>query len=81
MRRPISVRGEHPAEQMIPDVYTAAGSSSNFPSNWGYFCLFKSSSALDVESGFKMVLYRLLAENMLVPNKSAILSAIPPKNS
>ena len=57
MRRPISVRREHPEEPMIPDDSTATGTNSMFVTSWGYFRLFKFSSALDAEPGFKMVAF------------------------
>ena len=63
MRRPISVKREHPAEPMIPDVSTATGTNSKSASSREYFRLFKSSAALNAEPGFRIVEHRLLAEN------------------
>ena len=62
MRRPISVKMEHPAEPMIPDVSTATGTNSKSATSCEYFRLFKSSTALDAEPGFRMVEHRLLVE-------------------
>ena len=65
MQRTISFRREHPAEPIIPDVSTATGTNSKSATSWLYFRLFTSSAALDAEPGFKMVVYRLLADNEL----------------
>ena len=51
MLRPISVKREHPAEPMIPDVSTATGTNSKSATSCDYFCLFKSSAALVAEPG------------------------------
>ena len=77
MRRPISVRREHPAKPMIPDVSTATGANSKFASNFGYFRLFMSLATLDAEPAFKMVVCRLLAENKSVQMASQA-NALPP---
>ena len=70
MRRPISVKREHPAEPMIRDVSIAAGTNSNTATRWEYFRLFKSSAVLDAEPGFKLVGHRLLVENESVQVES-----------
>ena len=53
MRWPISVRREHPAEPMIPDVSRAIGTNWKSATSWGYFRFFKSSVALDAEPVIK----------------------------
>ena len=63
MRRPISVRREHPAEPMILDISTATGTNSKSATSWGHFLLFKFSAAHDAEPGFKIVVYMLLSES------------------
>ena len=63
MRRPISVKREHPAEPMILDVLTATETNSKSITSLEYFRLFNYSTAHDAEPGFRMVEYRLLAEN------------------
>ena len=78
-RRPISVRREHPAKPMIPDVSTATGAYSMFATSVGYFRLFMSLAALDAEPAFKMVVCRLLAENKSVQLASQA-NALPPLN-
>ena len=77
MRRPISVKREHPADPMIPDVSIATGTNLKSATSYGYFRLFKSSAALDAEPGFRMVEYRLLAENESVQVESQA-NALPP---
>ena len=77
MRRPISVKLEHPADPMIPDVSTATGTNSKSATSWEYFRLFKSSAAIDVETGFKMVEHRLLTENVSAQMASQA-NALPP---
>ena len=47
MWRPISVRKEHPAQPVLLDVSTATGTSAKSTTSSDYFCLFKSSTALD----------------------------------
>ena len=59
---PISVRREHPAEPMIPDVSLATGTNSKSAAIREYLHLFESSAALDAKRGFKMVVHRLLAK-------------------
>ena len=62
MRWSMSVRREHLAELMIPDVTTATGTNSKSATSLEYLHLIQSSAALDTEPGFKMVVYWLLAE-------------------
>ena len=67
MRQPISVKREHPAKPMIPDVSTATGTNSKSATSWGYFRLFKSSAALDAEPGFRVKrVYRVIAHRYRV---------------
>ena len=77
MWRPISVKREHPADPMIPDVSTATGTNSKSATSCEYFLLFKSSATLDAEPGFKMVENRLLAVNESVKVASQA-NALPP---
>ena len=63
MRQPISVKREHPADQMINDVSTAIGTSTMSDASREYFRILKSSVALDAERGLKIMQYRLLVEN------------------
>ena len=76
IERPMSARKEHPAELMIQDVLTSTVTNSKYATIWEYFCLFKFSAALDAEPGFKMVVYRLMAENESVQVASQA-SALP----
>ena len=77
IRLPILVRREHTAEPMISDVSTATGTNTTSAIFWGYFRLFKFSSALDAEPGFRMVVYRLRAENEWAQLASQA-NALPP---
>ena len=77
MHRLISVKREHPADLMIQDVSTTTGTNSKSATSWEYCCLFKSSAALNVEAGFKMVEHCLLAENESVQVASQA-NALPP---
>ena len=77
MRRPISVKREHPAESMIPNVSTATGTNSKSASSCEYFRLFKSSAALVAEPGFILLEHRLLVENESVQVASQA-NALPP---
>ena len=51
---------------MIPDVLAAARTNSMSAKSREYFFLFKFSAALYDKPGFKMMLWRLLAENKSV---------------
>ena len=79
MQRQISVKREHPADPMIPDVSTATGTNSMSATNLEYFRLFKSCAALDAEPGLKMVENRSLVENESVQVASQA-NALPPLN-
>ena len=76
MRRSTSVKMEHPVDPMIRDDSTANGINSKFISR-EYFRLFKSSTELDAEPGFKIVENRLLAENESVQAASKT-NTLPP---
>ena len=76
---PISVGREHSVVPMIPDVSTATGTNSMSATSWEYFHLFKSSTVLDAEPGFKMVEYRLLAVNESVQVASQANALTPLK--
>ena len=50
---PISVKGKHLADPMMPDVSTATRISSKSATSGEYFSLSKSSAALDAEPNFQ----------------------------
>ena len=62
---------------MIQDISSASEAKSKSATSWEYFILFMSSAALDTELEFKMVEYKLLAENELVQVASQG-NALPP---
>ena len=77
MRRPISAKGKHPADPMIPDVSSATGTNSKSATSREYSCLFKCSAELNAEPWFGMVENILQAENELVQVASQA-NALPP---
>ena len=77
MRRPVSVKREHSAEPMIPDVSTAKGTNSKSATSRECFRLIKPSSALDAEPWFIMVEHRLLIEDESVQVASKAYAILP----